>query len=125
MTTDMFGDKKNSDVNFMGKWISNDLSNVGYDASRYDESGGAVVIDITDLEDGIDPKTEDPDELVAHGGIPIAYQWSTAATFTFKTRGEELYPPQFGLNGKGEKYDDSMYDPAKKTERVYLSLIHI
>lgn len=119
MTTDMFGDKKNSDVNFMGKWISNDLSNVGYDASRYDESGGAVVIDITDLEDGIDPKTEDPDELVAHGGIPIAYQWSTAATFTFKTRGEELYPPQFGLNGKGEKYDDSMYDPAKKTERVY------
>ena len=118
MDETMFGDKKNSSVNFIGKWIANDLSNVGYDAAKYDESGGAVIIDVTDLSED-DQKIEDPDKLVELGGIPVAYQWNGNATFTFKLRNEKLYPPQFGLDENKNKYDPDKYDPNVKTERQY------
>ena len=31
------------------KWIANDLSNVDYRAEEYDNSGGAVIVDVMDV----------------------------------------------------------------------------
>ena len=82
--------EENNNRTYSGKWIANDISNVGYDVSKYDER---------------------------------------QTKFTISPRGEELYPPQFGLKpGKKETDEDAAYNEAKyeegkqkgyKTERVY------
>ena len=106
----------NSDAFYGGKWIANDLSNVGYDITKYDESGGAVILDVTALSE-TDRLLENPDDLMKKGAKVIGYQWTTGATFIFTARNQILYPPQFS-----SKYNDKLKDnpgEEKITQRFY------
>lgn len=106
----------NSDAFYGGKWIANDLSNVGYDITKYDESGGAVILDVTNLSE-TDRLLENPDDLIQRGAKVIGYQWTTGATFIFTARNQILYPPQFS-----SKYNDELKgkpEEEKITQRFY------
>lgn len=99
-----------------GKWIANDLSNVGYDLDEYDNSGGAVILDVTDLSE-TDRLLEDPDLLIEKGAQVIGYQWVKGANFVFQVRNKPLYPPQFS-----SKYNDEIAsgsESEKTTCRYY------
>ena len=111
-------DPKKADSNafYGGKWIANDLSNVGYDVTKYDESGGAVILDVTNLSE-TDRLLENPEDLIKKGAKVIGYQWTTGATFIFTARNQILYPPQFS-----SKYNDALKDNPeneKITKRFY------
>lgn len=112
-------DDKDDGRTYTGKWIANDLSNVDYRAEEYDNSGGAVIVDVTDVPKNL-WETENPDDLIAKGGKLIGYRHSTGANFTFRVRNQTLYPPQFGENDNGDPYMPGYStDPDKKISRAY------
>ena len=51
-------DDKDDGRTYTGKWIANDLSNVDYRAEEYDNSGGAVIVDVTDVSKDLWEKIE-------------------------------------------------------------------
>ena len=113
-------DDKDDGRTYTGKWIANDLSNVDYRAEEYDNSGGAVIVDVTDVSKDLWEKIENPDELIDAGGKLIGYRHSTGANFTFRVRNQTLYPPQFGEDDNGKPYMRGYStDPNKKISRAY------
>ena len=107
-----YADQTGTDVTrlFGGTWIANDLSNVEHDASAYDESGGVVIVDVTDVKKEF-WEVEDPNKLVEEGGTVVGYNWNAGCNFDFVSRNFKLYPPQFS-----KEYNENV-DPEKEKER--------
>ena len=116
-----YADSNGTDVTrlFGGTWIANDLSNVEHDASTYDNSGGVVIVDVTDVKKEF-WEVEDPNKLVEEGGTVVGYNWNAGCNFDFVSRDFKLYPPQFSkeynVNADPEKEKEC---PTKRVYRIF------
>ncbi|WP_159456415.1 hypothetical protein, partial [Intestinibacillus massiliensis] len=110
---------------FTGVWGSNTLDNFEYDLSKYDEIGGVVIIDVTDVPEG-QRAVEDPGKLVDAGGKLVGYS-ATGTSVNFESLNQILYPPHMkggvknphgGENGEGITYDKDY--PDARVYRVFV-----
>ena len=113
LNPDYVGNSTDANILYTGKWMDNLLECVDYDVSRYDEAGGILILDVSELAPE-DQDLENAEELLQKGAKRIGYHYTADTNFSFAVKGDVLYPPHMVVKYPGQDY------PNEKVLRIFV-----